>query len=120
MPNVLTIVSTVTCGHNGNVIVAGEPKLKVKGNGALIKASIEQKGIPDCGIIPAVDSSGTETDRKCTLVNSVTRGEATKLKVNGNPVILDTLAGTTDGMEAKLIPQTKLAANANQVKLKAI
>jgi len=53
-------------------------------------------------------------------VSSVTSGEATKLKVNGQAVMLDTLSGTTDGMVAKTTPQMLLSATAGQTKLTAI
>lgn len=120
MAGVLITNSTVTCGHSGNVTVTSTQKLKVGNNPVLVKASIQGKSIPDCKTIaPANDPSGTQTGQKCTTVSSVGSGEATKLKVNGQAVMLDTLSGTTDGMVAKITPQTLLSATAGQTKLTA-
>jgi len=109
----------VTCGHSGNVAVTSTQKLRVNNNPVLVKASIESKVIAGCATVPASDPSGP-TAKPCTAVSSVTSGEATKLKVNGQAVMLDTLSGTTDGMVAKTTPQMLLSATAGQTKLTAI
>lgn len=125
MGNVLTTDSRVTCGHSGNVEVTSTQKLKVSNNSVLVKTSIEGKSIPVipspgcCQTQPVSDASGT-TANPCTTVSSVTRGEATKLKVNGQAVMLDTLAGETNGMVLKIRPQKLLSATAGQTKLMAI
>lgn len=124
MASVLTTNSTVTCGHSGNVAVTSTQKLKVNNNSVLVRTSIEGKSIPatplpgSCQTQPASDPSGP-TAKPCTKVSSVDHGEATKLKVNGQAVMLDTLSGTTDGMVAKTTPQTLLSATAGQAKLTA-
>ena len=124
MPKVLTTEpgSTVTCGHGpGKVLTSSSAKLTVNSNYVLLENSINNQSIdPNCSIVPAVDSSGTTTASKCTKVLAVTAGQATKLTVGGKPVILDTtLKGNTDGMVAKVTPQTLLGGKATQSKLTA-
>jgi hypothetical protein len=46
-------------------------------------------------------------------------GRAAKLTVGGAPVLLDSLTGSTNGMVAKVTPQTLLSATAGQSKLSA-
>ena len=119
MAGVLITSSTVICGHSGNVAVTSTQKLKVSNNPVLVKASISGKSISGCATPAASDPSGP-TAKPCTTVSSVGSGEATKLKVNGQAVMLDTLSGTTDGMAAKITPQTLLSATAGHTKLTAI
>jgi hypothetical protein len=109
MAGVLITSSTVTCGHSGNVVVTSTQKLKV---------SIADKSIAGCTTAPASDASGP-TAKPCIKVSSVNNGEATKLKVNRQAVMLDTLSGKTDGMVAKITPQPLLSATAGQTKLTA-
>lgn len=119
MPNVLTEGSNVTCGHGGNVSTTGTPKLKVNGKPVLLKDGIAGKSTSGCKTPHAEDSSGTTAD-PCTSVTSVDAGEATKLKVRGSPVMLDSvLKGKTSGMVAKVKPQLLLSATVGQSKLKA-
>jgi hypothetical protein len=116
---VLTTSSTVDCGHGGAVSVSGESKLKVAGSPVLLKAGIDSKPVAaTCLLQDTSDSSGPLTI-KCKTVTSVTAGEATKLKVSGSPVMLDTLAGGTDGMATKGTLATALRATAGQTKMKA-
>lgn len=120
MAGVLITSSTITCGHSGNVTVTSTQKLKVSNNPVLVKARIEGKTVSGCATPePANDPSGTPTGRKCTSVSSVSKGWATKLKVNNQAVMLDTLSGTTGGMVAKTTPQRLLSATAGQTKLTA-
>lgn len=112
MPNVLTTSSTITCPHSGSVNVMGEEKLKIKGSKGLIKSGIEMKDINGC----LNENSTSPPITKCSRVQMGTSGEATKLKVRGNPVILDTLTGMTDGKVSGVV-QSLLSANANQSKL---
>jgi hypothetical protein len=119
MAGVLVTNSTVTCGHSGNVTVTSTQKLKVSNSPVLIKTSIENQSIPDCLTAPASDASGP-TAKPCKTVSSVGSGEATKLKVNGQAVMLDTLSGATDGMVTKVTPQLLLSATAGHTKLTAI
>ncbi len=120
MAGVLTTGSKVTCGHGGDVVVSSTEKLKVGNNPVLVKASILSKSIPNCATPAAVDASGTTIAKPCKKVSAVSSGEATKLMVNQQPVMLDTLSGETNGMVAKTEPQKLLAATAGQTKLTAI
>ena len=112
MPNILTTDSTVHCGHNGSVAIEGVGKLCVNGNKVLSKTGIMGKSIAssECQnpILPT-------TNNKCSNVSSVILGEATKLTTGREPVMLDTLQGTTDGL-----PVGNLGSSAEQTKLTAI
>lgn len=134
MPSVLTTASTVLCGlevtgppplHGGKVASVSSAKLRVNSNPVLLKSSIDGKTIVGCKTPPASDASGP-TAKPCSAVSSVppgpgvTAGEATKLKTGGEWVMLDTLAGITDGMVGKVTPQTLLFAIADQNKLMTI
>ncbi len=129
MPYVLTIqpLSKVTCGHNGSVQTISTAKLQINGSAVLLESSIDGKPIIGCSTTPASDGSGP-TDKRCMTVSTVlpspppaiTDGRATKLMVAGSPVILDTLAGKTDGMVAKVAPQILLRGTANHKKLTAV
>jgi hypothetical protein len=119
MPGVLTTGSNVTCGHAGTVTTSSTTKLKVNGQPALLKTGIESKSVSTCATPPASDPSGP-TAQPCSSVSSVDTGEATKLTAGGKPVMIDTLTGKTDGMVAKVTPQTLLSATAGQSKLTTI
>src|SRR5215468_3164625 len=114
MPSVLTMQSTVTCGHPApgkpaKVQTQSLAKLKVNGSPVLLQTSIKGEPIPDCGTKLVTDPAGVVTDKPCTSVSAVSAGAALKLKVNGQPVMLDTLKGSTGGMVAKVTPQLLLA-----------
>ena len=133
---VLTIepASSVTCGHQvppsllGIVQTTSNAKIRVYSGvvfcPVLLESSIHGKPIGDCGTIP---SSGTSTSIKCTAVTTnpppvppataITGGWASKLTVNGHPVILDTLKGMTNGTVANITPQALLKGTANHNKL---
>lgn len=123
MAKVLTTASSVSCGHGqGKVQSSSGAKLKVNGAAVLLKSSIDGKSVNACGIVPAADASATPTHVKCTAVGpppGVSAGESTKLRAGGSPVMLDTLAGKTNGMDNKVTPLTALAATAGQTKLTA-
>jgi hypothetical protein len=120
MAGVLTTASNVTCGHSGSVNTSSSAKLTVGGKSVLLKSSIEGKTVGSCSTQPSTDPSGAPQDVKCLTVSGVTAGEATKLTAGGSPVVLDTLAGSTDGMVAKTTPQQLLSATADQGKLSAV
>jgi len=125
MPYVLTTSSSVQCGHSGKVAVESLAKLQVNSSPILLKGSIEGKPITGCKTPSTSDTSGL-TNQQCDQVSSVPPGpgvilgEATKLKVGGQPVMLDTLTGKTNGMVGKVTPQPLLSAMANQSKLMTI
>jgi hypothetical protein len=92
----------------------------VEGGKVLRKSGVEGKSISAaCGTTPASDSSGP-TAVKCTKVLAVSAGEATKLFVDGAPVLLDSIAGTTNGMVTKKSPQDLGTASAAQSKLSTV
>jgi hypothetical protein len=115
----LTTASTVTCGHSPGIVqTTSLAKLKVGGQPVLLRSSIDGAAVTLCGTTPASDPSGV-TAKPCTAVSGVSAGASLKLKTGGKAVVLDTLAGSTDGMVAKVTPQMALAAVANQSKLRA-
>ena len=119
MAYVLTTGSSVECGHSGKVATSGAAKLKVNGDRVLQKSGVGGKSVSGCSLKDTSDNSGPLTTM-CRNVTTVTAGEATKLKVSGAPVVLDTLAGGTDGMATKGPPAAELRGQAGHSKLKAI
>lgn len=116
MPGVLTKLSTVTCGHTapgkpGTVQVQSSAKLRVKDSPVLLAASINGQPVTLCGTPPS------STAIPCLFVKAVSAGAALKLKIGGQPVMLETLKGSTDGTVGGVTPQLSLAAVANQLKL---
>lgn len=107
---VLTAMSTVQCGHGGSVLLGkGAARLLVLGKPVLLKRDVEGRDIgQDCGTKPSA------TTAPCTKVLSVTQGLSTKLRVDGEGVLLEDLQGTTTGA-----PMGLLAASSGQSKLKA-
>jgi hypothetical protein len=114
MARVLTDVSSIDCGHGGRVSTAGETKLKADGALVLLEPGIQSRSVGGC---PVVDDANTSTV-KCRIVTAVTAGRSTKLRVNGRPVMIETLAGSTDG-KAGGTPAQLLSARAGQSKLEA-
>jgi hypothetical protein len=120
--------------ESGIVAVSSDVKLRVAGHPALLEYGISGKEVTGCPIERASDNSGP-TALPCKKVSALTQispplpqeppaitsGWATKIKVSGKPVMLETLEGYTDGMAlTKQTPQKKLHAKANQDKLKAV
>jgi hypothetical protein len=105
----LTESSDVKCAHEGTVSITGTPKLTVSGHPVLLRRGVVEKSISDC-------TPPTNNTPPCLTVTTILlESQAQKLTVNGQPVILDTLAGSTDGP-----PPGTLTATANQSKLKAV
>jgi hypothetical protein len=120
MAGVLTEGSDVKCGHDpGKASPSSSALLKVGGKGVLRESEVKTS-VSGCG---TVNRSPTQadptTDLKCSSITAVTGGKATKLMAGGNPVILDTLAGDTDGKK-KDEPQKKVKGEAKQEKLTAV
>ena len=119
MPNVLTMESSVTCGHDpGKVKTTSSAKLTVNKQPVLLESSIDGQSIVGCGTVAKSDTSGP-TDKPCTKAIKITVGPATKLTVSKQPAILDTLKGSTDGLVGKVTPQLLLGSTAIQTKLTA-
>jgi hypothetical protein len=107
MPFVLTTSSDVHCPTKGTVTPDGKPKLTVAGAAVTTPAGIKGKTVSGCKI------ANSNSTTQCTSVTSAA-GAATKLKVGGTGVALDTLKGTTNGTTPAL------SAVAGQSKLKAV
>lgn len=123
MAFVLTIKpgSNVSCGHGAlsSVSTTSAAKLRVNGQPVLTRAGVLGKTVTGCSTVASSDASGP-VNVTCTLVSKVSAGESTKLKVGGQPVLLDTLKGETNGMVAKVTPQALLAGIALHTKLSAV
>lgn len=119
MAEVLTTGSNVNCGHGGQVGVASQAKLTVNGQPALTKTSVAVKAISDCATPSSSDASGP-VSKPCLNCVNVTAGEAARLTVGNEKVLLaSALKGTTDGMLAKTTPLDSLAATAEHSRLHA-
>lgn len=117
---VLTLVpGTVTCGHGpGIVALTSNAKLCVNSQPVLLEGSVVNQSVSGCSTIAASDSNGP-TDAPCSSATSITGGKSTKLLVGKKAVLLDSLGGTTNGMVAKVTPQTLLAGKTTQTRLAA-
>jgi hypothetical protein len=113
MANVLTTGSTVTCLHDAAVTFGGQTKLRfgTANRPVLVRSSVLDKDIAMCG------NSGTGIS-PCKKVTDITSGLATKLRVGTDPVLLESLAGLTNGTVSGVIQPLK-AASAGQAKLTA-
>jgi hypothetical protein len=108
MASVLTTGSTVVCGHAGVVTLTSAAKLTVQGRNVLTAASLGPVGAG--GATCQTVGPGTV---KCTNV-TISGGQSSKLQAGGASVLLDTLAGTTNGnppgMPTAVAGQTRLTA----------
>ena len=112
-PSVLTTASTFTCAHEGKVKADSATRLRV-GKVAVLVADVTGRDITDCNV---KDVPSTAT-LKCRIVSSATAGQSAKLTVEGVSVLLDVLAGLSNGTPpptgAPLLPPT-----VNQTRLRA-
>src|SRR5687768_16706261 len=107
MPPVMTKSATVTCPHGIAVVVTGAPMLVVGNEEVLTAAGVEGAAVAAC--------PGNQGAGKCTKCESVTTGKATKLEVNGSPVLLAGFAVSTNG-----VPPTAVVVPSPPNKLEAI
>jgi hypothetical protein len=114
MSNVLTESSDVECGHQGTVGVTGAPKLTVGGNKALLQTGVAGQSVTAC-TTPNAPAATPPTKPCQTVVSVLPVSLARKLTIGGQPVVLDTLKGLTDGL-----PPGTLTAAARQTKLTAV
>lgn len=113
MSAVLTKDSTVKCSHPtpGTVTLGtGAAKLRVQGK-AVLRAQDVVTIASGCGFKHPTPQGAVP----CSKVMELTRGTATKLRVGGVPVVLDTLQGTTNSSPTP----GSLKVTANQPKLTA-
>ena len=109
MPAVLTTGSTVQCSHQAPVTLkASKSKLKAAGNPVLVASDLTGATIVGC------PNTGPGL-KPCTTTQSPVAGVATKLSVGGQPVLLETATGATDGNP----PATWSVKTAGQSVLKA-
>lgn len=114
--SVLTTSSDVTCGHQGKVDTSNATaKLKVNGDPVLRLGDVQTQEVSSSC---TVQDDANSSSRKCRLVQQITQGEASKLKVEGQRVLLKNLQGTTDGLVGGT-QQTLLSVEAAQTKLTA-
>jgi hypothetical protein len=83
--------------HGGTLSKSGTSRMKVDGQSVLTAANVREATIPDCANDP---NAGHE---KCTGVSAVTPGTATRPKVDGEFVVIETLGGETNGKPAGTI-----------------
>jgi hypothetical protein len=114
MAYVLTVSSTVKCAHGGSVSLSSSAKLSVGGKKVVLMSGVQGAPISGC---PTPDDTNTPSTKCRTVVTA--NGTSTKLKVGGQPVVLDSLSGTTDGTP----PPTGASfsvSDAGHTKLKAV
>ncbi|MFF0468624.1 hypothetical protein ACFYPX_14475 [Micromonospora zamorensis] len=107
MAFVLTTSSNVHCPNQGKVTPAGQSKLTVNHVAVTRPDGISGKSVAGCTI------TTSNSTKQCGTVTTAT-GAASKLKVGGAGVALDSLSGATDGSSPGL------SASAGQTKLKAV
>lgn len=104
---VLTDSTTLKCAapggapspvHGGTLSKTGTTRLRVDGANVLTQPNVAVATITGCG-----DTGPGQT--KCLAVTSVT-GAATKLRVGGQPVMLDGIGGQTSGIPSGTIVAT--------------
>jgi hypothetical protein len=115
MALVVTAGAMITCGHAPGMIsaTASQKKLTVAGQGVLRTADVLNKPVANCPLKPVAPAT---EPTPCLTCNKVTAGESRKLTVLGKPVLLSTLAGTTDGkppggLSVRVPPRTKLTCS---------
>ena len=115
MALVVTEGATITCGHVPGMIsaTASQKKLTVAGKGVLRAADVLNKPVANCPVKPVAPAT---EPTPCLTSTKVTAGESRKLQVLGKPVLLSTLAGTTDGkppgsLSLLVPPRTKLTCS---------
>src|SRR5260370_39662599 len=115
MPLVITEQSSLACAHQGTVKpAASQVKLKVAGAAVLVTGDLMGKPISLCTTVPDPNTATV----KCLAIASEEGGVASKLKVAGKAVLLETIKGKTNGTVSGT-PQTWSVQSAGQSKLKA-
>jgi hypothetical protein len=119
MSYVLIVNSQVVCPHApGKAAVSSSTKLTVDGVKVLVLAGVQGVNIGGCSQ-PTDTSKSTQT---CLHVTTAT-GTANKLTAGGQPVVLDTLSGFTDGSPPPPTPTSGplvSVASVGQIKLTAV
>jgi hypothetical protein len=101
MGKVLVEASKVTCGpvspHLGTVKMTGAARLVVNDSKALTTASVIPLTPPPP---PTTQVAGCTNNNPCAKVEKMTEGTSTRLKVDGEFVVLDSLQAKTDRASA--------------------
>lgn len=98
MPKVLTESSSVKCAHQGTItFTASQQKLTVDGQAVLVTSDAMTGTVSNCLTVPVSPPQGP-LQTPCLKVVSLSGGAAVKLTVDGTPVLLESAAGTTDGI----------------------
>ncbi len=103
MAVVLTVNDTVTCDHGGKVSTLSTAKLTVKNAKVLTKDGVMGKSVAGPPPCPIADAPAVPT-KKCQNVLTVAGTFATKLTVGSQPVMIDPIVGTTDGISPPAPP----------------
>jgi hypothetical protein len=114
MPFVLTNDSTIACGHTGTVGLAATTKLTIDSANVLLLSDVIQT------IAGCKNPTDTNTGSKTCMTVVAAQGTATKLTAGTVPVVIDTLTGTTDGVNPPATPGTISATVPAQSKLTAV
>jgi hypothetical protein len=120
----LTENSKLVCAHQGAVrLTAGQSKLTVSGAKVLVDGDLASAPVQGCITVVTPPPPGP-VSKPCLTIASAIGGVASKLKVQGKGVLLDSIAIGSDGMVAgaplppATIPGT--VQTAGETKLKAI
>jgi hypothetical protein len=111
MPHVLTEDSVVKCIHGGQVqFQASQTKLKVDGKAVIVQSDVLVSTVSNC---PNTNAGQTP----CLKVTSIIAGLSSNLRVDDQPVMLETARGLTNATPPEPVMwrvesagQTKLAA----------
>lgn len=86
MPKVLNSSARLVCAHGGTLIVtASRQRPTVGGAPVLVVGDVLAATVVSCPV-----------STPCTTVTAVTTGTSSTLRAAGQPVVLDTVRGTTD------------------------
>jgi hypothetical protein len=92
MSSVMTVGSDVECPDHGVATIASSARLSVAGKSVVLKSDLLAATISGC-TQPTSQSSAA-----CLTVTTLTSGEAAKLTVGGQAVLLDSLAAVSSGL----------------------
>lgn len=97
MSTVLTAGAVVLCGHPSGVVTVTSSAVLTVGaaeNPVLIETDLTTASVAGC----LLGAGGAAGNASCTKILTVTEGRSSTLQVNGQPVLLDSLAGGTNGL----------------------
>jgi hypothetical protein len=115
MATVVTLAGSLTCGHTGSPVLSSTAKLTAGGSKVIAFSSVTSFG-------PYVDPAKTckysegGSPKPCATTSVIGKGEAAKLTIGRQPVLLSDLAAKT-GPDSQTTPVTVVAG---QSKLTAV